>query len=165
MSLPSFSQSVYAVYTPEDVVERDGCGVAGAVLLIVVLGLVVWLVITLVRGGPACTTCGDGANYRVGVVHARDEAHAREALGKDGVLLFQSPHCTHCQKMMPEVRSAARELAKPVVAVDVSKGNWSALIDDVGGVEGVPSLYKMANGTATPYEGQRTAKAIVDFAQ
>ncbi|MCO5602728.1 hypothetical protein L7F22_056865 [Adiantum nelumboides] len=78
---------------------------------------------------------------------------------------FFAPWCGHCKKLAPEWKKASKELKGKVklghIDCDVEKGVMSRF-----GVQGFPTIlvFGAAKENPTPYEGARTASAIVNFA-
>lgn len=79
---------------------------------------------------------------------------------------YMSPGCGHCQRLQPEYAKAAAALAGliKVAAVDCTQ---SQDLCNAAGIKGYPTIKVLRGGShAKPeeYRGERTAKAIYDFA-
>jgi protein disulfide-isomerase A6 len=80
---------------------------------------------------------------------------------KKGIWLveFFAPWCGHCKNLAPEYEKAAKALKgiANIAAVDTTVEKVDVQ------VQGYPTLKFYVDGTATDYDGPRTADGIVDF--
>ena len=89
-----------------------------------------------------------------------------ETAGKDAMLEFYAPWCGHCQQLKPTYK----QLGEKFAAVDsVVIGAMDATANEPpkeSGIEvqGYPTLiFKKADGSTEPYDGDRDLDSMVDF--
>jgi protein disulfide-isomerase A6 len=72
---------------------------------------------------------------------------------------FYAPWCGHCQRLAPEYEKAAKALKGigriAAVNMDAEKVNVQ--------VKGFPTIKLYVDGKSSDYNGERTAKGIIDF--
>lgn len=88
-----------------------------------------------------------------------------EVLQSDSLVLveFYAPWCGHCKALAPEWTKAAEALKGVVKLVAADCDADSALAQEYS-IQGFPTIKAFAGGKEIEkYEGQRTAKAIVDY--
>lgn len=81
------------------------------------------------------------------------------------VLAFVAPWCGHCNTMKPALHEAAKEAATPIYTLTHEKGK--TYMEDLMKalkVGGFPMLFKLHDGNATPYKGNRSKISILEFA-
>ncbi|KAK3269910.1 hypothetical protein CYMTET_21667 [Cymbomonas tetramitiformis] len=80
---------------------------------------------------------------------------------------FYAPWCGHCKKLAPDYAQAASELKQIVPKVNIVKVDADAH-PDLGerfGVQSYPTIKWFRNGTSEEFDGDRTARAIVNFVE
>ena len=72
---------------------------------------------------------------------------------------FYAPWCGHCQRLAPEYEKAAKALKGigriAAINADAEKVNVA--------IQGFPTIKLFVDGKMSDYNGERTAKGIVDF--
>ncbi len=82
------------------------------------------------------------------------------------VIAFVAPWCGFCQQMKPALEAAAKECSIPIYTLTHKDGNDHVLAASKHlDVKGYPMLFKIDNGKATPYEGDRSKESIVQFSK
>ena len=74
-------------------------------------------------------------------------------------LILYRPGCGYCDAAMPEFKKAEGGNIK------LMESSKNPDLMDKYNLEGVPSIVKIQNGNAIPFEGQRTAKEIIQFSK
>jgi thiol-disulfide isomerase/thioredoxin len=74
-------------------------------------------------------------------------------------LILYRPGCGYCDAAMPEFKKAE---GGDIKLMESSKN--PDLMDKYN-LEGVPSIIKIKNGNAIPFEGKRTANEIIEFSK
>ncbi|XP_045123689.1 protein disulfide-isomerase A6 homolog [Portunus trituberculatus] len=91
----------------------------------------------------------------------------RDVVNSDEVWVveFYAPWCGHCQRLVPEYQKAAQALKGVVKVGGVNADDHKSLAQQFG-INGFPTIKIFGLDKKKPqdYNGQRTAKAIVDFA-
>ncbi|OAV99723.1 hypothetical protein PTTG_00495 [Puccinia triticina 1-1 BBBD Race 1] len=85
---------------------------------------------------------------------------------KGTMVAFYAPWCGHCRNLVPEYQKAASSVKDLVtfVAVDCDAAENKAACSTDYQVKGFPTLaYFPGVPVPTPYQGERKAKAVVDF--
>lgn len=83
---------------------------------------------------------------------------------KPSIVVVTAEWCPHCQKLKPEVGKVAG-LVGSVIPVYVADSEKHAAQIRKWGIEGFPTIfYADASGRMVPYEGERTAQRIADWA-
>ncbi|PLW21483.1 hypothetical protein PCANC_04996 [Puccinia coronata f. sp. avenae] len=86
---------------------------------------------------------------------------------KGTMVAFYAPWCGHCRNLVPEYQKAASNVKDLVVfvAVDCDAAENKAACNTDYQVKGFPTLaYFPGVPVPTPYQGERKAKPVVDFA-
>ncbi|KNE95677.1 hypothetical protein PSTG_11043 [Puccinia striiformis f. sp. tritici PST-78] len=86
---------------------------------------------------------------------------------KGTMVAFYAPWCGHCRSLVPEYQKAASNVKDLVtfVAVDCDAAENKAACSTDYQVKGFPTLaYFPGTPVPTPYQGERKAKPVVDFA-
>ncbi|TMW68720.1 hypothetical protein Poli38472_006188 [Pythium oligandrum] len=123
-----------------------------------------WLMATL---AVCLQSAVDGMYTSAGPVKLLDPKSFRDLKKDSGVWLveFYAPWCGHCKNLAPEWKKAAKALegVVNVAAVDCDKHKDLAA---QYGVQGFPTIkiFGEDKNKPTDYQGQRTAKGIVDAA-
>jgi protein disulfide-isomerase A6 len=88
-------------------------------------------------------------------------------LKSSGVFLveFYAPWCGHCKNLAPEWKKAAKAL-KGVVGIVAVDADAAKSLAGKYGVKGFPTIMLFGDDKSkpVPYEGERAAPAIIDFA-
>lgn len=102
-----------------------------------------------------------------GVVDLTPANFQRDVVNSDEVWVveFYAPWCGHCQRLVPEYQKAAQALKGVVKVGGVNADDHKSLAQQFG-INGFPTIKIFGLDKKKPqdYNGQRTAKAIVDFA-
>uniref|UniRef100_A0A0N7ZDR5 Protein disulfide-isomerase A6 homolog n=1 Tax=Scylla olivacea TaxID=85551 RepID=A0A0N7ZDR5_SCYOL len=102
-----------------------------------------------------------------GVVDLTPANFQRDVVNSDEVWIveFYAPWCGHCQRLVPEYQKAAQALKGVVKVGGVNADDHKSLAQQFG-ISGFPTIKIFGLDKKKPqdYNGQRTAKGIVDFA-
>lgn len=102
-----------------------------------------------------------------GVIDLTPANFQRDVVNSDEVWVveFYAPWCGHCQRLVPEYQKAAQALKGVVKVGGVNADDHKSLAQQFG-VNGFPTIKIFGLDKKKPqdYNGQRTAKAIVDSA-
>lgn len=102
-----------------------------------------------------------------GVIDLTPSNFQREVVNSDEVWIveFYAPWCGHCKNLVPEYQKAAQALKGVVKVGGVNADEHKSLAQQFG-VRGFPTIKVFGLDKKKPqdYNGQRTAKGIVDFA-
>jgi len=107
---------------------------------------------------------------QTGPVKMLQDAVFRKTLKPErtSIVAFVAPWCGHCQRLSPEYSKAAKSLS-PLIdfyAVDCDAEDNKRLCAEQG-IKGFPTIKSFPRGiksAAHEYQGERTAKSIVDWA-
>lgn len=117
---------------------------------------------TLLLGGASALYSSSS-----GVVDLTPTNFQRDVVNSDEVWVveFYAPWCGHCQRLVPEYQKAAQALKGVVKVGGVNADDHKSLAQQFG-INGFPTIKIFGLDKKKPqdYNGQRTAKAIVDFA-
>ena len=72
---------------------------------------------------------------------------------------FYAPWCGHCQRLAPEYEKAAKAL-KGLAKIAAINADFERV--NVA-IQGYPTIKFIVDGKLSDYNGERTAKGIVDF--
>ena len=72
---------------------------------------------------------------------------------------FYAPWCGHCQRLAPEYEKAAKALKGIAKIAAVNQDSEKVNV----AIQGFPTIKFFVDGKMSDYNGERTAKAIVDF--
>eukprot|EP00898_Chlorokybus_atmophyticus_P008147 jgi/Chlat1/8333/Chrsp8S08092 len=99
------------------------------------------------------------------VVQLTPQSFKSKVVQADQVVLveFYAPWCGHCKNLVPEWEKAAKALRGIVTVAALDADAHKSLSSDYS-IQGFPTIKVFTNGKASDYTGQRTAKAITDFA-
>lgn len=102
-----------------------------------------------------------------GVIDLTPSNFQREVINSDEIWIveFYAPWCGHCQNLVPEYQKAAQALKGVVKIGGVNADEHKSLAQQYS-VRGFPTIKVFGLDKKKPqdYNGQRTAKGIVDFA-
>ena len=80
---------------------------------------------------------------------------------KKAIVLFFSPGCIHCKKIMPLVQASEKNTGVSVLYADINDENEAAKYFDI---DGVPELAVIDRGQITnKFSGERTIESISKF--
>ena len=96
-----------------------------------------------------------------------DPTKAAKLAAENWLVEFMNPGCGHCQRLAPEYEKAASALAGlvKIAAVDCTQ---SQDLCSAAGIKGYPTIKVYRAGSHSKpeeYKGERTAKALYDFAE
>jgi protein disulfide-isomerase-like protein len=107
----------------------------------------------------------DAAFKDENIVKLNPDNFEAEINGETPILVkFYAPWCGHCKTMAPAYAEAAKILKEQKIPVKLG----SLVCSEYGefctklGIQGYPTLWQYSKGVHTPYEGARTAVAIVN---
>jgi protein disulfide-isomerase A1 len=80
-------------------------------------------------------------------------------------LLFYSPWCSHCKKVMPEIAKLAKLAGKQSPKIAIGKVDITSEVDlsDIFGIEKYPTFKFFVRAEPIDYEGGRTATQILSW--
>ena len=85
------------------------------------------------------------------------------------IIAFVSPMCGHCQNMKPALESAAKKSNISFYTLTNSGDpKESAHVMEAAkhlDVNGIPMLFRIENGKAIPYNGNRSEESLLEFAK
>jgi len=83
------------------------------------------------------------------------------------VICFVSPTCGHCNVMKPALKSAALKSKVPIKTATYTSEKKSPVIAQALqhlNIAGMPTIYRIENGTAKEYQGDRSEESLIAFA-
>jgi thiol-disulfide isomerase/thioredoxin len=84
------------------------------------------------------------------------------------ILAFVAPWCGHCQHLKPILEEAAKESNLPIYTLTQIDNQKTPLVGKVAehlNVKGFPMIFRIEDGKAIPYNGDRSKNSIVEFAK
>jgi thiol-disulfide isomerase/thioredoxin len=153
----------------------NGAVIAASVILIILL-------ICVIVGGiwywsAGCSSSSSTKVVRFADSHSADVGKLRECpkerlieimSGKSSdsvIVAFVAPWCGFCKQMKPALEEAAKESSIPIYTLTHAEGSDHVLAAGKHlNVQGYPMLFKIKDGKAVPYQGDRSKQSIVDFA-
>ena len=94
----------------------------------------------------------------------------RKSNGNNIIIRFHSTKCGHCIELNKIWPTIVKERSSTFKFIDVNENNFDSRLDELNKqynvtmvVDGFPTIYKIKNGKATSFKGDRNVKSFVKW--